>query len=241
MLLRLVFNTAALRGRTYMTRRGKIARLPQAIREELNQRLENGEQGGRLLEWLNALPEVKQMLEQDFEAQPISDTNLSAWRNGGFRDWQARIKAESMVERWPLQSPMSENAAVAEQVAAALTEQLMVHYAAALEDALAESDEKPSQRVERLGRSLREMVRVQRARERADTEREWLALERERLELQRTRLNNQPPGTNEGSEALSHEEKAEMVRQMVEEAKDRVRANEMKSAGPNPTSERNPS
>ena len=50
--LRLVFNTAALQGRMHMTRHGKIARLPLKVRE-LNQRLENGEPGVRLIEWLN--------------------------------------------------------------------------------------------------------------------------------------------------------------------------------------------
>lgn len=70
-----------------MTRRGKIARLPKEIREELNRRLENGEQGARLVEWLNGLPEVKAILEKDFEGQAINEPNLTQWRNGGFLDW----------------------------------------------------------------------------------------------------------------------------------------------------------
>lgn len=44
-----------------MTRNGKIARLPREIREELNRRLDDGEQGVRLVEWLNGLPEVKRI------------------------------------------------------------------------------------------------------------------------------------------------------------------------------------
>jgi hypothetical protein len=32
-----------------MTRTGKIARLPREVREELNRRLQNGEQGKRLV------------------------------------------------------------------------------------------------------------------------------------------------------------------------------------------------
>ena len=39
-----------------MTRHGKIARLPLEVREELNRRLENGEPGDRLVEWLNGMP-----------------------------------------------------------------------------------------------------------------------------------------------------------------------------------------
>ena len=41
-----------------MTRKGKIARLPQPIREQINRRLENGEEGKQIAEWLNTLPEV---------------------------------------------------------------------------------------------------------------------------------------------------------------------------------------
>jgi hypothetical protein len=41
-----------------MSRTGKIARLPQSLREELNHRLENGELARNLADWLNTLPEV---------------------------------------------------------------------------------------------------------------------------------------------------------------------------------------
>ena len=50
-----------------MARNGKIARLPRDIREELNRRLQDGELGGPLLAWLNALPEVTQALAKDFD------------------------------------------------------------------------------------------------------------------------------------------------------------------------------
>ena len=36
------------------TRNGKIARLPKTIRDDLGRRIENGEQGKELVEWLNA-------------------------------------------------------------------------------------------------------------------------------------------------------------------------------------------
>ena len=44
-----------------MTRNGKIARLPRHIRGQLNRRLQNGEEGNTLLEWLNALPKVQEV------------------------------------------------------------------------------------------------------------------------------------------------------------------------------------
>jgi hypothetical protein len=74
----------------FMARNGKIARLPREIRDELNRRLQNGEQGGPLLAWLNGLPQVKQTLVEGFGGVAISKQNLSEWRVGGFAEWQAR-------------------------------------------------------------------------------------------------------------------------------------------------------
>ena len=71
-------------------RNGKIARLPRSVREELNERLEQSEQSPQLLSWLNALPEVKKILQNDFAGLPISPQNLSQWRQGGFQEWLAR-------------------------------------------------------------------------------------------------------------------------------------------------------
>jgi hypothetical protein len=42
-----------------MNRNGKIARLPRWIREELNGRLQRGQQGDSLLAELNRQPEVR--------------------------------------------------------------------------------------------------------------------------------------------------------------------------------------
>jgi hypothetical protein len=75
-----------------MARNGKIARLPREIREQLNRRLQNGEQGGPLLAWLNELPEVSALLAREFGGIPVSKQNLCEWRAGGFVEWQARQK-----------------------------------------------------------------------------------------------------------------------------------------------------
>ena len=73
-----------------MNRNGKIARLPRDLRDQLNQRLADGEQGVTLLPWLNGLPDVKELLALHFEGSPISKQNLSEWRSGGFAEWEAR-------------------------------------------------------------------------------------------------------------------------------------------------------
>ncbi len=70
-----------------MKRTGKIARLPHHLRDQLNQRLHNGEPGVDLIKWLNQLPEVQAILAEHFNGVPISPQNLSEWNNGGFLDW----------------------------------------------------------------------------------------------------------------------------------------------------------
>jgi len=73
-----------------MTRNGKIARLPKAIRDQLNKNLEDGVPGVRLVDWLNSLPEVQTVLAEQFDGRAINEVNLTEWKGGGFLDWQAR-------------------------------------------------------------------------------------------------------------------------------------------------------
>ena len=69
------------------TRNGKIAKLPNDIREQLNLRLLEGETGRELAAWLNALPAVQSVLGSQFNGSPISEVNLTLWRQGGYLQW----------------------------------------------------------------------------------------------------------------------------------------------------------
>jgi hypothetical protein len=60
-----------------LTRNGKIGRLPRAVQEQLNQRVQNGEKGRGLVVWLNSLPEVRAVVEGEFGGKPIRKQNLS--------------------------------------------------------------------------------------------------------------------------------------------------------------------
>lgn len=71
------------------TRRGKIARLPLVIRDELNRRLLENEPYKKLCAWLNALPEGLAVCDE-FGEQPIDERNVSDWKLGGFADWLRR-------------------------------------------------------------------------------------------------------------------------------------------------------
>jgi len=84
----------------YLTRtgRGKIARLPREIREQVNRRLADGEPGRNLAKWLNELPAVQAVLAAQFGGQPITETNLTNWRQGGYAQWQAHQEASATLE-----------------------------------------------------------------------------------------------------------------------------------------------
>jgi len=81
-----------------LTRNGKIARLPKAVRDELNRRLQDGQLAAPLVAWLNGLPEVQAALTQT-GAEPIREQNLSEWRKGGYRDWLATQEALELAAR----------------------------------------------------------------------------------------------------------------------------------------------
>jgi hypothetical protein len=73
-------------------RRGKIARLPKHIREELNTRLEDGQSHDDILLWLH------QNGQSGFNKQ-----NLTNWHYGGYEDWKRenqRIDNQAMQREW---------------------------------------------------------------------------------------------------------------------------------------------
>jgi len=103
-------------------RNGKIARLPRSVREQLNERLEQSDESPELLAWLNALPEVKSVLEEHFGGVQLNKMNLTRWRQGGFQEWLARRDfreeirsagefSEELREQCSLK-PVADNAAI---------------------------------------------------------------------------------------------------------------------------------
>jgi hypothetical protein len=71
------------------TGNGKIANLPSSLRDELNIRISDGDPGNELVEWLNAKPEVAEVINKLFDGAPISEQNLSEWRKRGYQKWLA--------------------------------------------------------------------------------------------------------------------------------------------------------
>ena len=79
------------------TPKGKIGRLPKAVQETLNRRLQDGEPGKVLVAWLNELEPVQAMVKEHFNGQPIVEQNLSEWRKRGYQQWLWREEAKEMA------------------------------------------------------------------------------------------------------------------------------------------------
>ena len=78
--------------------KGKSGRLPKAIQEQVNRRLEQGERARTLVAWLNAQPEVQTVMAAEFAGKPIREQNLSAWRKHGYQKWLLHHRAWEMTQ-----------------------------------------------------------------------------------------------------------------------------------------------
>lgn len=77
---------------------GKIARMPAAVREEINRRLDDGIPVRNILAWINSLPSVRAILKEHFKSVPVREQNVSEWRKRGFVEWLDRNTPGSRAE-----------------------------------------------------------------------------------------------------------------------------------------------
>ena len=162
-----------------MTRPSKISRLPRQLRDQLNQRLDNGEQNKRLLQWLNSLPEVQALLADEFAGQPISSQNLSDWKKQGFRNWQLHQSALAFTNET---LPDDLDASALEQMSAKLIRFLQIRYAA-LAGSLPAPHDDPEAELARLASLCTNLTALRRG----DLSAQRLTLEHERLILEKSR------------------------------------------------------
>jgi hypothetical protein len=90
---------------------GKIGRLPKSIRDELGRRIEDGEQGKESVKWLNGLPGVQRVLKEQFGGRPVTEQNLSEWKQGGHLEWLRQEETRSLVSKLTEQSDDLDEAA----------------------------------------------------------------------------------------------------------------------------------
>ncbi len=163
-----------------MTHNGKIGRLPRNIRDELNHRMDEGELGERILEWHNALPEVRQVLARDFGGQPLNGQNLTNWRAGGFPHWLAQQKRRATVGQLTEDARELNADAGGLEAGNHLSAVLVAELAASARDELATLTD-PAQRCARTQEFLQTVARVRRQ----DNQDGRLAIERERRARER--------------------------------------------------------
>jgi hypothetical protein len=137
-----------------MCRTGKIAGLPKEIRTTLNRRLENNEEGPKILKWLNGSPEVRRRLKSQFNGVPISKQNLSEWRNGGYREWLIHEELHQCAFDTAAEVRMMQDEFDVSLLAGALAAKLSIRYAGLL----AEWDGLPNKKIEAQLRILRTMA-----------------------------------------------------------------------------------
>jgi hypothetical protein len=201
-----------------LTRNGKIARLPLTVRQELNRRLDEGEQGKKLVAWLNELPVVQTIVAAEFCGKAIREQNLSEWKQGGYRDWQAKQEALEIAQR--LGEDATEWNA---EGRASLTDTLVLWLAARYAVATRRVAETGGREGWRL---LREMCGDIVELRKGDHTAERLQIERQRLELEKEKTEKgmrekieevlKQPETKRRlcSEGLSAEERARRIREI---------------------------
>jgi hypothetical protein len=169
------------------SRQGKIARLPLALREEVNQRLLDNKPARIICAWLNGLPETV-ALYSELKLTPVTPINLSNWRHGGYQEWLLRNERALQTQeltRWGMQLAKSSGYQLSESASAILAGQILdvLENLAFLQREI--RDKKISGRQAGLWRLTKVMAEVARALagvRRGDQTREQIDLNREKYE-----------------------------------------------------------
>jgi hypothetical protein len=181
------------------TPKGKIGRLPKSIREQVNWRMENGEKGRVLAEWLNSLPEVQAVMAAEFGGWPIREQNLSDWRKYGHQDWRRWREAQAMMAMPPGGVP----AAGTEPLTDRMAEWAAVYYLMTVRELNQLNGEGAAGSRSKL-KMLRAFCRDVVALQRGECRSGQLKLEREQLTLRSRRMAKRT-GTAPGAPLQEHE------------------------------------
>jgi len=165
-----------------MNLKGKIGRLPEALREEVNVRLRQGEKGRALVDWLNGLPEVQALLAAEFEGKPVREQNISEWRRGGHQRWLRLQEAYTMMQRIGPDAAAVTDAAK-EPVTETLATWLAARYVVAAKSAEGLGDDSvPAwDRMREFCRDVMALRRGEQVKQRLEIEQERLAFRHEKL------------------------------------------------------------
>jgi hypothetical protein len=140
---------------------GKIGRLSKYYRDELGRRIEDGEPGKEIVKWLNGQSRVQEILKEQFGGRPITEQNLSEWKQTGHPEWLRREEARWLVTRLTEQSDDLDEATdgheISDRFASVLAAEL-----ARLAMTLLENEADPEKRWQRLCGVHRELSQLRR-------------------------------------------------------------------------------
>ncbi|MGD1084415.1 MAG: hypothetical protein ABSA47_06635 [Verrucomicrobiota bacterium] len=163
---------------------GKISRLPHHIREQVHSRLRDHQTGANIIAWLNSLPEVNLVLDASFGGSPLTERNLSSWKQRAHRAWLIEQSALAEASRFVAQSRELAQAGQG-TVTDHLASFVAARYAVATRRLGDDVDE--GEHMKRLRTLCRDVVDLRRR----DQYAEWLRLQRQRLELSHPSTPNQ--------------------------------------------------
>lgn len=152
---------------------GKIGRLPEEVREQLNGRLENGEESPGLVDWVNGLPTVQSV---------VAAEDMAEWMEGGYRDWVAQRRALQETQGLAVAVSALQGGG-GQGLTGTLAQFLAAQYAVAARAMVRDAAGKPVE-LERLRALCRDVAQLQRG----DQNSERLGLDRQRVGIERLRL-----------------------------------------------------
>lgn len=161
--------------------KGKIGRLPFALRQELNRRMRDGQPDTVILEWLNGLAEARKAIAgagyggAKTARAVVTPQNLSEYRGGRYQDWVAeeeRVAGIQTLAELSYRMAEATGGNVSESAVRITAGKLMQ----VLENATAED-------AERLAKALTGLSMAETAAARARTDQARLGIQRETLAL----------------------------------------------------------
>ena len=138
-----------------MTRTRRLARLPRHIRGQLNARMDGGEEDQPLLGWLNHQPEVQALANGQPGGSPVTEQDLSEWKQAGYQQWLRHQEACDVVRDLAEQADDLESSAEDVPISDCLSAFLGTELARSAKSLLAESTA-PGERWQRLREVLQE-------------------------------------------------------------------------------------
>ncbi|HWB02738.1 MAG TPA: hypothetical protein VG796_06905 [Verrucomicrobiales bacterium] len=169
-----------------MSARGKIGRLPWALREEVNIRIQNGADGRSIVEWLNARPEMQAVIRKYFDGRPLNEQNLTDWRKTGYAKWLSR--KETMHKLRDVAEESREAQEAGGEIADHASRLIAGHYAVNLSEWNGDPEDPAFARLRELAEITREIVALQRG------EHSAARLKMEREEFARAAAERVEPG-----------------------------------------------